>query len=88
MFAILTSIRKSRSIRSIEKLMISLNQLDTHDSIISLCGFVKEATRLWSLCTFFTGVVVQWPGGGPVSGRDEKEPGLANTIYALSEKKN
>ena len=43
--------------------MISLNQLDTHDSVVTLCGLVKEAKQLRSLCTFFTGVVIQWPGG-------------------------
>ena len=58
MFALLTSIRKSRSIFTIEKLMISLNQLDTHESVVTLCGLVKEAKQLRSLCTFFTGVVI------------------------------
>ena len=43
LFALLSSIRKSRSIQSIEKLMISLNALDTQESIVTLCGLVKEA---------------------------------------------
>ena len=62
LFAILTSIRKTRSIYSLEKLMISMNQLDTQESVVTLCGLVKEATYLRSLCTFFTGVIIQWPG--------------------------
>lgn len=58
LFALLSSIRKSRSIQSIEKLMISLNAMDTQESIVTLCGLVKEASQLRSLCTFFTGVII------------------------------
>lgn len=46
LFAIITQLRKSASIRGLQKLFLSLNALDTHDSIVTLCGLVKEARRL------------------------------------------
>ena len=78
LFAVLTSLRMSPAIRSLEKLFLSMNQLDTQESVVTLCGLVKEATSLRTLCTFYTGVAVLWPGN---------EDGC-NEVIAFSEKKN
>ena len=64
LFAIITQLRKSASIRRLEKLFLSLNMLDTQDSIVTLCGLVKEAKKLKWLCTFYTGVVIKWEKDG------------------------
>lgn len=58
LFSLLSTIRKTLSIRTLEKLMISMNTLDSQESITTLCGLVKEAVQLRCLCTFFTGVVI------------------------------
>ena len=90
LFAIVTSLRKSHSIRSLEKLMLSMNNFDTQDSIVTLCGLVKEAAKLRSLCTFYTGVIILWPGGSSssewISAQIEDTTG--NEIIALCEKKS
>jgi len=59
LFAIVTSLRKSRSIATLEKLFLSLNAFDTKASLMTLCGFVKEARKMRSLCTFYTGVKIE-----------------------------
>lgn len=86
LFAIVTSLRKSRSIRYIEKVMLSLNLLDTQESVVSVCAIVREAPKLRTLCTFYSGVTIKWAGDGRT--RNEKEKiSIGNAIVAYDEKK-
>jgi len=79
LFALVTQLRKSHSIRTLQKLFLSLNALDTHEVVVTLCGLVKDATQLKSLCTFYTGVIIKWAGNDEAS---------ASVIVAFGEKKN
>ena len=56
---------------------------------MTLCGLVKEATKLRSLCTFYTGVIILWPGGSSSSEWVSAQTGdTVNEIIALCEKKS
>lgn len=79
LFALITSLRKSRSINTIEKLLVSLNSLETMSSVVTLCSFVREAKKLRILCTFYTGVTIEWPKDETYKNR---------SIIARCEKKN
>ena len=85
---------------TIKKLMLSMNQLDTHESVASLCGLVKEASQISTLCTFYTGVLIKVVGEPEEGAVDEvvvKETGAegkreinsyeCGTVLALCEKK-
>jgi len=50
--------------------------------VITLCGFVKDAIQLKSLCTFYTGVIIKW-----AASKDTDEV-ASSDIVAIGEKKN
>lgn len=83
LFALVTQLRKSCSIQTLQKLFLSLNTFDTHESVITLCGFVKDAIKLKYLCTFFTGVIIKWTP----TNKDTNEA-ASSDIIAIGEKKN